>query len=50
MSVHNSCGLCRVEIENVSVKSGQDVLLDNINLEFHCGQLTALIGISWRVV
>ncbi len=44
MSVHNSCGLCRVEIENVSVKSGQDVLLDNINLEFHCGQLTALIG------
>lgn len=44
MSIHNSCGLCRVEIENVSVKSGQDVLLDNINLEFHCGQLTALIG------
>ena len=44
MSVHNSCGLCRVEIENVSVISGQDVLLDNVNLEFHCGQLTALIG------
>ncbi|NDO47185.1 metal ABC transporter ATP-binding protein [Clostridium sp. MD294] len=44
MSVHNNCGLCRVEIENVSVKSGQDVLLDDVNLEFHCGQLTALIG------
>lgn len=44
MSIHNSCGLCRVEIENVSVKSGEDVLLDNVNLEFHCGQLTALIG------
>lgn len=44
MSVHNSCGLCRVEIENVSVKSGEDILLDNVNLEFHCGQLTALIG------
>lgn len=44
MNVHNSCGLCRVEIENLSVKSGKDILLDNINLEFHCGQLTALIG------
>ena len=44
MSVHNSCGLCRVEIENLSVKSRKDILLDNVNLEFHCGQLTALIG------
>ena len=44
MNVHNSCGLCRVEIENLSVKSGKDILLDNVNLEFHCGQLTALIG------
>ncbi len=44
MNVHNSCGLCRVEIENHSVKSRKDILLDNVNLEFHCGQLTALIG------
>ena len=44
MNVHNSCGLCRVEIENLSVKSRKDILLDNVNLEFHCGQLTALIG------
>ena len=44
MSIHNSCGLCRVELENVSVKSGEDILLDNVNIEFHCGQLTALIG------
>ena len=44
MSIHNSCGLCRVELEQVSVKSGTDILLDNVNLELHCGQLTALIG------
>ena len=44
MSIHNRCGLCRVELENVSVKSGKDILLDNVNIEFHCGQLTALIG------
>ena len=44
MNVHNSCGLCRVEIENLSVKSGKDILLDNVNLEFHCGHLTDLIG------
>lgn len=41
---HNSCGLCRIDIENLKVTSGQDTLIENINLDFHCGQLTALIG------
>ena len=41
---HNSCGLCRIDIENLTVVSGQDILIENINLDFHCGQLTALIG------
>ena len=45
MNVHNSCGLCRVEIENLSVKSGKDILLDNVNLEFHCGKTTLLKAI-----
>ena len=44
MSNHNSCGLCSIEMKNISVTSGQDILLDNINLTFHCGELTALIG------
>lgn len=44
MAIHNSCGLCSIEIQNLIVKSGQDILLDTINLEFFCGQLTALIG------
>lgn len=44
MSIHNSCGLCRVDIKNLTVKSGQDILIENITMDFHCGQLTALIG------
>ena len=42
--IHNSCGLCRIDIENLTVKSGNNTLIDNINISFHCGQLTALIG------
>ena len=41
---HNSCGLCRIDIENLSVKSGSDILIDDINISLHCGELTALIG------
>ena len=41
---HNSCGLCSIEMKNISVISGEDTLLDNVNLTFHCGELTALIG------
>lgn len=41
---HNKCGLCRVDIENLAVTSGDAILIDNINLSLHCGELTALIG------
>lgn len=41
---HNSCGLCSIEMKHISVISGEDTLLDNVNLTFHCGELTALIG------
>ena len=41
---HNSCGLCSIEMKDISVISGEDTLLDNVNLTFHCGELTALIG------
>ncbi|NLK37520.1 MAG: metal ABC transporter ATP-binding protein [Epulopiscium sp.] len=44
MSIHNRCGLCRIDISNLSVYSGEDILIENINMDFHCGQLTALIG------
>ena len=41
---HSSCGLCSIEMKNISVISGEDTLLDDVNLTFHCGELTALIG------
>lgn len=44
MQSHNACGLCRVEIDHLTVKSGKDVLIQDINMIFHCGELTALIG------
>lgn len=44
MKIHNSCGLCKIKLEHLSVISEGDVLLEDVNLEFHCGQLTALIG------
>ncbi|MCI5679236.1 MAG: metal ABC transporter ATP-binding protein [Bacteroidales bacterium] len=42
--IHNSCGLCSIEMKNITVISGEDTLLENVNLTFHCGELTALIG------
>lgn len=38
------CNLCCTKINNFSVKKGQTVILDNINLHIHCGDLTAIIG------
>ncbi|MCR4925416.1 MAG: metal ABC transporter ATP-binding protein [Clostridiales bacterium] len=44
MPVENGCGLCKVKIEDMGVVKGRDVLLENVNFEMHCGQLTAIIG------
>ncbi len=44
MSNHNSCGLCSVEMRHIGVIGGGDTLLKDVNLTFHCGELTALIG------
>lgn len=44
MSAHNRCGLCRIDIKNLTVQSDGDTLIDQVNMDFQCGQLTALIG------
>lgn len=44
MTTHNSCGLCQIQIKNLSVIDGADIILNDVNIEFHCGQLTAIIG------
>ena len=38
---HDSCCL---RVQNVSVKIGQDLVLRDVNLHVHCGQMVALIG------
>lgn len=40
----HACGLCRIELSGVTVKAGGDVLLDNVGMHIHCGELTALVG------
>ena len=35
---------CCLKIEHLTVKIGTDVILDDINLHMHCGQIVALIG------
>ncbi len=44
MQIHNSCGLCSVTLSDIQVVSGGDTILEHVNLQLHCGELTALIG------
>lgn len=40
-----SCGhACCLRMQNLSVKIGNEVILNDINLHIHCGELVALIG------
>ena len=46
LDIHGgSCGhSCCLRVENLSVRSGGDCILSNVNLHVHCGELVALIG------
>ncbi len=39
-----SCGGCLVKVNNLSVTLNKEKLLNNINFDLHCGEMTALIG------
>ena len=41
---NNKCGLCCTKIINLGVSRGKFEILRNVNLHFHCGELTAIIG------
>lgn len=41
---NSSCGSCCTKLVRVGVKLGNNVVLENINLHLHCGQLTAIVG------
>ncbi len=39
-----NCGLCHIDLDQVSVRRGGQVLLEDVSMHIHCGQLTVLIG------
>lgn len=40
----NACGLHCLKIQHISVTAGDNVLLRDVSLHAHCGELTAVIG------
>ncbi len=43
-SCGSACGLCVTQISHFSVNMRGKCILEDINLQIHCGQLTALVG------
>ena len=43
MPLHR-CELCHIDLDRVSVRRGGQVLLQDVSMHIHCGQLTVLIG------
>lgn len=39
-----ACGLHCIKIDNISVKIGNNSILNDVNLHIHCGKLTTIIG------
>lgn len=39
-----ACGLHCTKINNINVKFGKEVILKNVNIHVHCGELTVIIG------
>ncbi len=38
------CDLCHIDLNRISVRRGGQVLLQDVSMHIHCGQLTVLIG------
>lgn len=43
-SAGKGCGLCCIKISDFTVKTSDKVILDNVNLHIHCGELTTIVG------
>lgn len=39
-----ACGLHCIQMKNISVRDGAQIIIENINLHIHCGKITVLIG------
>ena len=44
MQNSGACGFHCIKMNNIGVKFGQEVILKNINIHIHCGELTVIIG------
>lgn len=40
----SACGLHCIKIKDISVKAGEQKIVDNVNLHIHCGKVTVIIG------
>ena len=38
------CDLCHIDLDRITVRRGGQVLLQDVSMHIHCGQLTVLIG------
>ena len=39
-----ACGLHCIKMKNISVRDGNQLIIDDINLHIHCGKITVIIG------
>jgi ABC-type Mn2+/Zn2+ transport system ATPase subunit len=39
-----ACGLHCIQIKNISVRDGEQTIIEDINLHIHCGKITVIIG------
>ena len=44
MEKEKKCGLHCTKINNIGVTIGKQVILKNVNIHIHCGELTVIIG------
>ena len=40
MKIEKHCGLHCTRINNISVTIGKQIILENVNIHIHCGELT----------
>lgn len=40
----NACGLHCIQMKDICVRDGEQIIVENINLHIHCGKLTVIIG------
>lgn len=40
----SACGLHCIKINDITVKAGDQTIIDKVNLHIHCGKVTAIIG------